>query len=86
MGWVFDAKLGMNELSAAVEMVREYEQLCIAANDDIRIAWSYARKGRLEQAYGNIENGNELICKGIEKLREIGHIDYIKDIETFLKR
>ena len=85
LGWLFDAKLGIHDLAAAEDLLGQYEEMCREANDAIGIAWTFARRGKLEHSCSNIESGNNLIRIGIEKLRDIGHIDYIKDLEALLK-
>ena len=52
--------------------------------DGIGIAWTLKRKGQLLKALGKIEQGNQFILAGIQKLHEVGNQDYIADFELAL--
>jgi ATP/maltotriose-dependent transcriptional regulator MalT len=81
LGWLAEALIGKGALEDAEKLLDECEQLVSEAQDEIGLAFLMKRKGQLELARGNIENGNGLILEGIAKLKDSKHTRYIPDFE-----
>jgi tetratricopeptide (TPR) repeat protein len=85
VGWLAEALIGLGKYQEAESLLEEADQRSQEARDGIGFAWTLRRRGLLEHARGNIEIGNRLILTGIQKLKEIGNVDYLPDFEKALR-
>lgn len=68
----------------AEELLAESEQRNQEAQDRIGIAWNLKHRGQIEQARGNVEDGNNIILQGIQHLEQMGDEDYIPEFRSAL--
>ncbi len=65
-------------------LLAESEQRNQEAQDKIGVAWNLKHRGQIEQARGNIEDGNNIILQGIQQLEQMGDEDYIPEFRSAL--
>ena len=56
-----------------------------ATRRGIEAAWNYKHRGQIEHAHANIDEGNSIILKGIQRLEEMGEADYIPEFRSALR-
>jgi len=71
MSRLIDILIPLRKYQEATELLKESEQLNQQANDRIGMAWDLKHRGQLDQAGGNIQQGDCLIWHGIHKLRNM---------------
>ncbi len=84
LGWLIDALIGSHKFQEAENFIQEYKQRYTEAKDEIGEALHYKRMGQIKQGHGQVEEGNELIQTGIQKLEETGNQTYIPDFEKVI--
>jgi len=82
---LIDTLIELREYEEAKELLVESEQRNKADNDRLGIAWNLKHLGQLEQAHGEVNEGNVLIRQGIQQLAESGFPEYRPEFEAALK-